>query len=136
MFPNKNDVYMHDTPSHALFSRARRDFSHGCVRVANPDQLAEFVLKNQLSKEAITEAMHTQKTRRIILKKSIPVLFFYMTAFIDQHGDVDFYSDIYGYDTVLQDALAKSVDVSDVEIFAPVPTLTPIDPLSPEINLM
>ena len=136
MFPNKNDVYMHDTPSHALFSRARRDFSHGCVRVANPDQLAEFVLKNQLSKEAITEAMQTQKTRRIILKKSIPVLFFYMTAFIDQHGDVDFYSDIYGYDTVLQDALAKSVDVSYVEIFAPVPTLTPIDPLSPEINLM
>ena len=136
MFPNKNDVYMHDTPSHALFSRARRDFSHGCVRVANPDQLAEFVLKSQLSKEAIGEAMQTQKTRRVILKKSVPVLFFYMTSFIDQNDNVAFYSDIYGYDIVLQEALAKSVDVPDQEIFAPAPVLTPVESIKPDVDLM
>jgi murein L,D-transpeptidase YcbB/YkuD len=136
MFPNKNDVYMHDTPSHALFSRARRDFSHGCVRVANPDQLAEFVLKSQLSKEAIGEAMQTQKTRRVILKKSVPVLFFYMTSFIDQNDNVAFYSDIYGYDIVLQEALAKSLDVPDQEIFAPAPLLHPVESIKPDVDLM
>ena len=123
MFPNKNDVYLHDTPSRSLFSRSRRDFSHGCVRVQNPGQLAEFVLKNQLSKEAINEAMQTEKNRRVILKKSIPVVFFYSTSFVDQHDNLDFYADIYGYDSVLQEELKKSVDLSDQDIFAPPPQL-------------
>ncbi len=129
MFPNKNDVYLHDTPSRSLFSRSRRDFSHGCVRVQNPGQLAEFVLKNQLSKEAINEAMQTEKNRRVILKKSIPVVFFYSTSFVDQHDNLDFYADIYGYDSVLQAELKKSVDLSDQDIFAPPPP-----PLPPPIT--
>ena len=141
IFPNKSDVYLHDTPSHSLFSRSRRDFSHGCVRVANPEQLAQFVLKNQWTKEAIEEALATQKTRRVILKKSIPVLFFYVTSFIDQYDNVAFYSDIYGYDAVLQEALNKSVDVSDKDIFAPPPALVPVEvivpkePIKPEVDL-
>ena len=129
MFPNKNDVYLHDTPSRSLFSRSRRDFSHGCVRVQNPGQLAEFVLKNQLSKEAINEAMQTEKTRRVILKKSIPVVFFYTTSFVDQHDNLDFYADIYGYDSVLQAELKKSVDLSDQDIFAPPPPPLPPPPI-------
>lgn len=132
IFPNKSDVYLHDTPSHSLFSRSRRDFSHGCVRVANPEQLAEFVLKNQWTKEAIEDALATQKTRRVILKKSIPVLFFYVTSFIDQYDNVAFYSDIYGYDAVLQEALNKSVDVSDKDIFAPLPALVPVEVIAPK----
>ena len=88
------------------------------MRVENPDQLAEFVLKNQWTKEAIDEAMAAEKTRRVVLKKSIPVLFFYVTSFIDQYDNLTFYSDIYGYDTVLENALNKVVDVSDQEIFA------------------
>ncbi len=119
MFPNKNDVYLHDTPSHNLFSRTRRDFSHGCVRVEHPAQLAEFVLKNQLTKEAITEALQTEKTKRVILKKSIPVLFFYVTSFMDQHNNLAFISDIYGYDEILKAELKKGGDVSDQDIFAP-----------------
>ena len=121
IFPNKSDVYLHDTPSRSLFSKSRRDFSHGCVRVANPDQLAEFALKNQWSKETILQAMQTPKTRRVILKKSIPVMLFYVTSFIDQYGNLAFYSDIYGYDAVLQAALNKSDDLSDEAIFAPPP---------------
>ena len=121
IFPNKSDVYMHDTPSRSLFSKSRRDFSHGCVRVANPDQLAEFALKNQWSKETIQQALNTPKTRRVILKKSIPVTFFYVTSFIDQNDNLAFYSDIYGYDAVLQEALNKSGDLSDEAIFAPPP---------------
>ena len=127
IFPNKSDVYMHDTPSRSLFSKSRRDFSHGCVRVAKPDQLAEFALKNQLSKEEIQQALSTQKTRRVILKKSIPVTFFYVTSFIDHYENLLFYSDIYGHDAVLQDALNRSGDLSDEAIFAPPPELIPVE---------
>ncbi|MDD1643628.1 MAG: L,D-transpeptidase family protein, partial [Methylococcaceae bacterium] len=127
IFPNKNDVYMHDTPSRSLFSKSRRDFSHGCVRVANPDQLAEFALKNQWSKETIQQALSTPKTRRVILKKSIPVTFFYVTSFIDQYNNLAFYSDIYGYDAVLQEALNNSGDLSDEAIFAPPAEPIPLD---------
>ena len=123
MFPNKNDVYLHDTPSHHLFSRSRRDFSHGCVRVENPDQLAQFVLKNQLSKEEIDEAFQTQKNRRVTLKKSIPVMFFYTTAFVDQNDHLSFYEDIYAYDDVLKAKLKKLEDVSDLTVFALPPEL-------------
>jgi murein L,D-transpeptidase YcbB/YkuD len=130
IFPNKSDVYLHDTPARALFSKSRRDYSHGCVRVANPDQLAEFALKNQWSKETIQQALNTPKTRRVILKKSIPVTIFYVTSFIDQYDRLAFYSDIYGYDAVLQEALNKSGDLSDEAIFAPPPEPIPVD--SPE----
>ncbi len=135
IFPNKSDVYLHDTPSRSLFSRSRRDFSHGCVRVQNPDQLAEFVLKNQLSKEEIEEALQTQKTRRVVLKKSIPVLFFYTTSFINQHGNLVFYPDIYGYDAVLKEELKKSVDLSDQELIAPPPApVIALDPFGTTTN--
>jgi murein L,D-transpeptidase YcbB/YkuD len=127
IFPNKSDVYLHDTPSRSLFSKSRRDFSHGCVRVAKPDQLAEFALKNQWSKETIQQALNTPKTQRVILKKSIPVMFFYVTSFIDQHDNLAFYPDIYGYDTVLQGALNRSGDLSDEAIFAPSPEPIPVE---------
>jgi L,D-transpeptidase YcbB len=117
IFPNKEDVYLHDTPSQTLFRKSRRDFSHGCVRVANPEGLAEFALKNQWSKETIQEALHTPKTQRVILKKSIPVLFFYVTSFFDQNNSLTFYPDIYGNDIVLLDALKKPEDLSDQSLF-------------------
>ncbi|MGZ8182503.1 MAG: L,D-transpeptidase family protein [Methylobacter sp.] len=119
IFPNKDDVYLHDTPSNALFSKSRRDFSHGCVRVANPQKLAEFALKNQddWNPETIQLAMNTPKTQRVILKKPIPVLFFYTTAFFDQFDNLEFYPDIYGHDAVLLGALSKPDDLSDQSLF-------------------
>ncbi|MGR9014715.1 MAG: L,D-transpeptidase family protein, partial [Gammaproteobacteria bacterium] len=119
IFPNKNDVYLHDTPSNSLFSRSRRDFSHGCVRVANPQKLAEFALKNQdgWNPETIKIAMNTPKNRRVFLKKPIPVLFFYTTAFFDQFDNLEFYPDIYGHDAVLLKALSKPDDLSDQSLF-------------------
>ena len=114
-------MYLHDTPSSSLFSRSRRDFSHGCVRVANPEGLAEFALKNQWSKETIQKALHTPKNQRVILKKSIPVLFFYTTAFFDHEDKLVFYPDIYGHDTVLLEALKNTEDLSDQAIFAAPP---------------
>lgn len=119
LFPNKEDVYLHDTPAGALFSKSRRDFSHGCVRVENPEGLANFVLKDQpgWSSETIKQAMAGPKTHRVILKKSIPVLFFYTTSFVDQHDNLTFYSDIYGHDAVLMEVLKKPQDLSDHSLF-------------------
>jgi murein L,D-transpeptidase YcbB/YkuD len=117
MFPNKDDVYLHDTPSRSLFAKSRRDLSHGCVRVANPQGLAEFALKDQWNKEEIQVALTAPKTQRVVLKKSIPVLFFYSTAFFDPNNDLVLYSDIYGNDAILIDALKNSADLSDQSIF-------------------
>ena len=117
MFPNKDDVYLHDTPSRSLFAKSRRDLSHGCVRVANPQGLAEFALKDQWTKEEIQVALTAPKTQRVVLKKSIPVLFFYSTAFFDPNNDLVLYSDIYGNDAILLEALKNSEDLSDQAIF-------------------
>ncbi|MFZ2172122.1 MAG: L,D-transpeptidase family protein [Methylococcaceae bacterium] len=117
IFPNKADVYLHDTPSQTLFSKSRRDFSHGCVRVANPEGLAEFALKNQWSKEEILQALQSPKTRRVILKKPIPVMFLYITSFFDHFDNLTFYPDIYGHDAILLEALRKPEDLSDQSIF-------------------
>jgi murein L,D-transpeptidase YcbB/YkuD len=111
IFPNKEDVYLHDTSAHSLFSRSRRDFSHGCVRVAEAEKLAEFVLNNQPESSwdvaAIQEAMSGSKTRRVTLKKPIPVLFFYSTTFVDHNNQIHFYRDIYEQDAALEKALGK-----------------------------
>jgi hypothetical protein len=131
IFPNASSVYLHDTPSVALFSRSRRDLSHGCVRVAHPQELAEFVLKDQGGWDtgSIKKAMGG-KNRQVVLKKTIPVLFLYNTAFFDGNN-LTFYSDIYGRDAKLLDALKKQDDLSDKVLFAPKEVL-PVNEPSPE----
>jgi murein L,D-transpeptidase YcbB/YkuD len=109
-FPNNNNVYLHSTPSQNLFKRARRDFSHGCIRVEFPTQLAEFVLKGQdgdWSKEKIDELMKGDKSKIVTLRSPIPVYIFYSTVLADETGRVMFFNDIYGHDTILQDQLSK-----------------------------
>jgi len=98
------------------------------VRVENPEGLAEFALKNQWSKEAIWQALNSPKSQRVVLKKSIPVLFFYITAFFDQNNNLVFYPDIYGYDDILLGALRKPEDLSEQSIFvgANVETAVPV----------
>ncbi len=115
IFPNKEDVYLHDTPTPSLFNRSRRDFSHGCVRVAQAEKLAEFVLSNQpgWDKQSIQEAMNAENTRRVTLKQTIPVLFFYTTSFVGADNQLRFYRDIYGQDAILQKALGKSAPQGD-----------------------
>lgn len=119
IFPNKDDVYLHDTPANSLFSKSRRDFSHGCVRVENPKALAEFALKNQgkWNADTIKKAMRSPTTQRVDLRQPIPVLFFYTTAFVDQDNNLAFYPDIYGHDAVLLETLKNNNDLSDQAIF-------------------
>lgn len=121
IFPNKADVYLHDTPSKALFKKTRRDFSHGCVRVETPEKLAEFIFKNQKGwgKDAISKAMKATEMKEVSLNKSIPVLLFYSTAFSNESDDLMFYPDIYDRDPPLITALEKPEDLSDKAIFIP-----------------
>jgi murein L,D-transpeptidase YcbB/YkuD len=109
VFPNTADVYLHDTPGRSAFNRPRRDLSHGCVRVADPEQLAAFVLGDQegWDKESIKQAMSAPKTRHVTLKRSVPVLFYYATTFVDHENRLRFYPDVYGQDEQLKKALSK-----------------------------
>src|SRR5215469_2130095 len=109
MFPNTYLVYLHDTPKTELFSRSRRDFSYGCIRVQDPPALAAWVLqsKPEWTEERIRAAMNGEKSVQVNLSSPIPVLILYGTARVDEDGLVDFYDDIYGHDAKLALALAK-----------------------------
>lgn len=107
--PNDYDVYMHDTPAQQLFAQPRRDFSHGCIRVENPVELALWVLRDkpEWDRERILEAMNGDETFRVNLSKPIPVLILYGTAIVTESGEVHFFDDIYGLDSELQQRLAQ-----------------------------
>ena len=109
-FPNAHDVYMHGTPVTELFSRSRRDFSHGCIRVEDPVELAAWVLqdKPEWTTEQIRSAIHGDKTIRVSLDKPIPVVIVYGTAVVMEDGEVRFFDDIYGQDAALERVLAQS----------------------------
>ncbi len=114
MFPNHQSIYLHDTPSHQLFNRSRRDFSHGCIRVEDPARLAEFVLGDNAgwSRGRITKAMNSAKSATVGVATPVAVYIFYLTAWVDESGKVRFYEDIYGHDEVLSRALAKGYPYS------------------------
>ncbi len=109
IFPNSYNVYLHSTPEPELFARARRDFSHGCIRVQNPLALAVWVLRGnpEWNEEKIAAAMNGDQTIQVNLAKPIPVLIIYSTAVVEPDGEVRFFDDIYHYDTALQEELAK-----------------------------
>jgi murein L,D-transpeptidase YcbB/YkuD len=111
MFPNDHSVYLHDTPAQQLFSRARRDFSHGCIRVEDPVGLAGFVLNGdgEWPPERILESMNGPKNATVHLKAPIPVYIFYLTAWMDEAETINFYPDIYGYDADMEQALARNI---------------------------
>jgi len=109
LFPNSYNVYMHDTPATELFSRSRRDFSHGCVRLEKPAELASWVLHDNpgWTPERIHEAMNGTTTQQVKLAHPIPVLIVYATVVVLEDGQVHFYDDIYGHDAELEKALVK-----------------------------
>lgn len=110
MFPNEYNVYLHSTPAQQLFSQTRRDFSHGCIRVEKPAELAAWVLRDKpdWSLERAQAAMKSgADNTQVNLTTPIPVLILYGTAVVDPEGTVQFFDDIYGYDDELKQALAK-----------------------------
>jgi murein L,D-transpeptidase YcbB/YkuD len=107
VFPNAADVYLHGTPDTTLFARQRRDFSHGCIRVERPADLAAWVLRDQpaWTRDSVDAAMAANPTRRALLSRPMPVILFYTTAVADPGRGVAFYEDIYGHDRRLDEAL-------------------------------
>ena len=116
MFPNQYDVYLHSTPATQLFNRTRRDFSHGCIRVQKPEDLAVWVLDGQKDKdgeewdadkvhEAMTDAEHDN--HQVNLKTPLPIVIFYMTGEVEEDGEVHFFDDIYHYDEQMEKVLEK-----------------------------
>ncbi len=109
IFPNDENVYMHGTPAQQLFSRARRDFSHGCIRLEKPAALAQWVLRNQpgWTPERIDAAMRGERPTRVNLTEPLKVVLFYVTVHVNSEGVVFFAEDIYGDDAMLDQALRQ-----------------------------
>jgi murein L,D-transpeptidase YcbB/YkuD len=101
LFPNTYDIYLHDTPSKELFGDTKRDFSHGCVRVANPKILALYLLKNNTiwNKQKINKILLTDNETKIPITPTIPIYMMYFTAWVDSSGQLNFRNDIYNLDS-------------------------------------
>ncbi|HEX9365759.1 MAG TPA: L,D-transpeptidase family protein [Vicinamibacterales bacterium] len=112
MFPNQFNVYLHDTPVDSLFARATRSFSHGCVRIEQPDKLAQYVLGDQPSwtAERISQAMHAGEEMTVKLTHPLPVYLGYWTARISADGIPQFRDDLYGIDARQSTILAGALD--------------------------
>ena len=103
IFPNSNDVYLHDTPHDELFSQTKRSFSHGCVRVEEPIKLATYLLRNNPNWDltSIQDTIAEHREKYITLKEKLPVYLVYFTAWADANGHAHFRDDIYNHDKAL-----------------------------------
>jgi L,D-transpeptidase YcbB len=109
MFPNKFDVYLHDTPDRGLFTRAARDLSSGCIRIERPVDLAAYVLRGDPNwdREKILAALDDNATRVVNLRTPIAVHLLYWTAWMGDDGKTQFRGDIYLRDAALFEALRE-----------------------------
>jgi len=109
IFPNDSNVYMHDTPAQEFFAKSRRDFSHGCIRLEKPADLAVWVLRENpgWDMDRVHATMNGTPNQQVNLANPIPVLILYGTVIVTEDGIVHFYDDIYGHDAALEKALAK-----------------------------
>ncbi len=100
LFPNRYNIYLHDTPAKTLFQQNKRAFSHGCIRISEPEQLAAYLLQQDSTwtQERMDEAMDQEKETWVTLKNPIPVYISYFTAWVDGNGKLNFREDIYAHD--------------------------------------
>jgi L,D-transpeptidase YcbB len=119
-FPNKFLVYQHDTPQKHLFEKQARAFSHGCMRVQNPEQYAQVLLSLSQPEENYTAArirnMYGSDERTINFKRPIPVYVTYQTAFVDDAGKLQTRADVYGHDKAITRVLTDERQVADIPI--------------------
>ncbi|TDW49909.1 murein L,D-transpeptidase YcbB/YkuD [Flavobacterium sp. 270] len=107
MFPNPNDIYLHDTPAKSLFEFEKRIFSHGCINVKEAKGLAYAILKDDPDwpTTKIDLAMNGEKETTCMLKKKIPIYIGYFTAWVQDNGEINFFPDVYDRDTSLDKLL-------------------------------
>jgi murein L,D-transpeptidase YcbB/YkuD len=107
LFPNSFNIYFHDTPAKSLFEKDKRAYSHGCIRLKEPEKFANYVLRNQpeWTPEKINEAMNSGEEKYVKVKDPIPVVITYYTAWVDENGRLNFREDIYGHDARLAEKM-------------------------------
>ena len=103
IFPNSFNMYFHDTPAKSLFGQDKRAFSHGCIRLSEPQKMAEWLLRNQpeWDQEKIVKAMNQTHEKAVKLKDPVPVFILYYTAWVDEEGQLNFRDDVYQHDQEL-----------------------------------
>ncbi len=109
IFPNRFNVYLHDTPGKSHFSKKIRSFSHGCIRISKPVDLAEYLLQNnpKWTRGKILTAIKSRRTQAVTLPEAIQIHILYLTAWVDEQGTLQFRNDIYGRDERLYKALLQ-----------------------------
>ncbi len=107
LFPNSNNIYLHDSPAKSLFDRSHRAFSHGCIRVQKPQELANKIMEDdkEWTPEKIDSTMHGGKEVWYTLKEKIPVYIGYFTAWVDDQNQIHFYDDVYKRDKRLAELI-------------------------------
>lgn len=106
MFPNRFNVYLHDTPARTLFSQRVRSFSHGCIRVEQPEVLANLLLDQAGWDRAMIDAAIAADERQVVrLEQPVPVHLTYLTSWVDDAGRLQFRDDIYARDEALRAAI-------------------------------
>nr|WP_245706310.1 L,D-transpeptidase family protein [Ruegeria marina] len=110
MFPNKYNIYLHDTPQKHLFAREVRAFSHGCIRLAQPFEFAYALLAAQEAdpKSFFHGVLNTGRETKVDLTQHVPVHIIYRTAYVDDRGNPGFRRDVYGRDAKIWDALSRA----------------------------
>lgn len=114
MFPNRFNVYLHDTPSRELFGKTVRTFSSGCIRIEKPIELALYLFRDdsRWTKESILATIERGIEQTVILKDPVPVHLLYWTAWAEEDGTIHFRDDIYGRDKRLDEALRQRAPAS------------------------
>lgn len=118
LFPNSYNIYLHDTPAKSLFTEQTRAFSHGCIRLAAPKALAEYLLSDrpEWTGSRIEKAMNAQKETWVTLAEPVPVFITYFTAWVDKTGALNFRDDVYGHDKkMLQQMFNPQPDTPSIQ---------------------
>jgi len=144
MFPNKYNIYLHDTPSKHLFQRTRRAYSHGCIRLHQPFEFAYEILSKQEAEPKATfhSILETGQETQVDLEQKVPVHIIYRTAFSDVRGNIQFRPDVYGRDARIWSALKRagvsspalrmaSLEIPEPQYF-PTPRATAAQQVNPE----
>ena len=110
MFPNKYNIYLHDTPQKSLFGREVRAFSHGCIRLQKPFEFAYALLARQSDtpKQYFHQVLNSGKETKVTLETKVPVHMIYRTAFVSEDGRAEFRRDIYGRDAKIWSAMERA----------------------------
>ncbi|MBB6002677.1 murein L,D-transpeptidase [Arcicella rosea] len=111
LFPNNFSIYLHDTPSKGLFNESKRAFSHGCIRVAEPNRLALYLLRKDSTwnENRVNKILSTDKEYGIRVRPTVPVYIVYFTTWVDSAGQINFRKDLYDLDKKLSKEIFGSM---------------------------